>query len=139
MFEKILVTAALYPAREAAGKGNLDAMFDLLTHVIEGRHTRQCGDTAFEIITVMFDHPDFSQNLPRAWAVYVLCSHAEQLLYRAGKNTRREMIERSCDYLQWVVEAMLCAPRRMWNYEQLAYAVGWISEHAPQLQEEPAS
>ena len=135
MFEKILVTEELLPVREAASQGDLDAMFTLLNHVINGHHTKLCGDTAFILINAMFDHEEFPDNLPRAWATYRLCSQAEHSLYQAGKNTQKEMIERSCDYLQWMIESMICAPRWMWNYELLEYAIQWIDQHTPKIQE----
>lgn len=136
MFEKILVTGDLLPIREAACEGDLDALISLTRHVLAGKHTLQSGEAAFDILHVIFDHKDFYENLPRAWGVYVLCSQAEQLLYREGKKNRKEYLTRSYDYLQWLVKAMLHAPRPMWDYELLEYAITWMKEHAPKLREE---
>lgn len=135
MFEKIIVADELYPVREAAREGDLSAMFNLADHVVRGKHTRQCGETAFEIINAMFDHKSFTQDLPRVWEVFKLCSLAEQLLYREGKSSFKEFIKCSCDYLQWMIEAIISAPRQRWDYRLLAYGIDWIKEHDSQYHE----
>ena len=135
MFENILVSGELLPLREAASQGDLDAMLILADHVLEGKNTKACGETAFGIINKMFAHKDFTQNLPRAWEVYILCCNAEQLLYWQGKNTYLGYIKRCCDYLQWLIEVQTQAPRSMWNYRQLEACLAWIRENEPKLQE----
>jgi hypothetical protein len=133
MFDDMLVTGELLPLRKAASAGDLDAMFMLTNQVLEGKNTRACGDTAFRIINVMFDHEAFKQNLPRAWGVYLLCSRAEYQLYREGKNSYRQYITRSCDYLQWLIEMQTSAPRRLWNYGQLERCIVWLRENEARL------
>lgn len=132
-FRNILVTPELLPVRDAAGCNDLEAMFTLLNHVLQGKYTRQCGQTAFEIINIILDHEELKDDLPRAWNVYFLSSQAVQLLYQQGKNSYQEAIRSSCNYLQWMIDAMISAPRWMWNYPQLEYAMNWIKAHEPQI------
>lgn len=138
MFNHILVTQDILPIRHAASQGDLDALFALLKHVLEGKEAQRCSGLAFNLISAMFNHPDFKQNLPRAWHAYFLCSEAEKLLYEEGKSSYSHYLENACDYLKSVIEIMTVTPCQMWNFELLDYCIDWIKEHEPLLREELA-
>lgn len=139
MFERIIVSEELYPTRKAAEDGHLNAMILLADHVVRGMHTKQCAETAFKIINAIFDHEEFTNELPRAWGVFLTCSRAQQLLYREGKSSLRDSIQHSCDYLRWMVEAIVSAPSWMWDFALLEYGIDWIRENEPFLWAEPTS
>lgn len=136
MFDSIIVAEELLPIRNAAGQGDIDAMFALADHVVKGKHTRQSGKIANQIIGEMYKRDDFSNNYTRAWNTYVLNVCALKLMQLEGEISYRQYIEDSCDYLQYMIDSMTSAPRQMWNYEQLENCIAWIRENEPKLREE---
>lgn len=139
MFEKILVTEELYSIREAACRMDLNAMVKLANHVLQGKYTKQCGDTAFDILNSIFDHPALNQNLHRACEVYEMCSKAETLLYKQGKVSHQDYVKYSCDYLQWMMKLMVNYPCRMWDFNLMSRSIKWVETMQRELQESPVS
>ena len=135
MFDDILVTGELLPIREAASKGDLDAMLILTDHVLEGKNTKACGETAFRIIVAMFKHNELKKNPRRCWEIFVQAANAEQLLYWQGKASYHDSIKGSCHFLQRLIEAQVSTPRHLWNYRQMESCLAWIRENEPKLQD----
>lgn len=136
MFEHIIVAEELLPLREAACKGDIEAIFVLAKQVLEGKRAAKSGKNGYFIVNSMFYHDDFKKNLYRFWDTYVMMVDVLQLQYYEGNISLKEYIEDSCNYLQWMIDCMTAAPRHMWNYRQLENCIAWIREHEAKLQEE---
>mgnify|MGYP000862945865 CR=1 FL=1 len=136
MFEHIIVTKELLPIRDAACNGDIDAMFTLADHIVQGKYTKQSGKNADTVIDRMYGHPDFIKDPYRAWDTYVMTVCALKLMQQEGEITYHEYIGDSCMYLQMMISCMTSAPRHMWNYQQLENCIAWIRENEPKLQEE---
>ena len=138
MFDHIIVAEELLPVRQAAGKGDIDAMFSLLEHIIRGEHTAKSGRNADYVLSQMLDHDESTSNHKRFWNTLIIKVHTFKLLYQEGEISYREYIREGCDYLQIMIKSMTGSPRQYWNYNQLINCIDWIRENEPKLQEEEA-
>jgi hypothetical protein len=138
LFDHIIVAEELLPVRQAAGEGDIEAMFSLLEHIIRGEHTAKSGRNANFVLSQMFGHKDSTSNHKRFWNTLIIQVHTFKLLHKEGEISYREYIEDGCTYLQMMIESMTGSPRRYWNYNQLINCIDWIRENEPKLQEEEA-
>ena len=136
MFEKIIVSESLLPVREKACEGDIEAMFELANHVIEGNETKPCGDTAFQIISTMFNHKDFLNNPPRIWNTFILCTWALKLQKKVGKISYSKYIEDSCFYLARMIDGMTSQPREIWDIDKLQNCLQWIQDNEDKIESE---
>ena len=134
LFEHIIVAEELLPVRDAASTGDIDAMFTLLEHILQGKHTAKSGKNADSVLDQMFVHEDSSRDHKRLWNSLVLKVHTLKLLHQEGELSYHEYIEHGCDYLQILIETMTGSPRQYWDYTQLINCIDWIRENEPKLE-----
>lgn len=139
LFDHIIVAQELLPTRDAAGKGDIEAMFTLADHIVKGIYTARSGENADFVLDRMFGHEQFADNHKRAWNTYVVKVHTLRLLFQEGKIDYAEYIRESCDYLQMMIASMSGSPRQYWNHRQLVNCINWIAEHEAMLEEEASS
>jgi hypothetical protein len=136
MFDNLIVTNKLLPIRNAASLGDINAIFELLEHVLKGKQTARSGEYAEQLLAALFDHKDFACNAKRAWNCYVLKVHALRILYEEGEMAYEHYLKEGCDYLQMMVKSMAECPREYWDHDQMINAIIWIRDNEPESEEE---
>lgn len=136
MFNQIIVSEEILPVREAASLGDIDAMYKLTEHILNGKQTARTSRYAENVLDAMFKHPDFLKDLQRFCNCYVMRTTLLRIRYQEELISYRDYVEQSCDYLQMMIDCMTTAPRHMWNYSQLINCIDWIAEHEKTLNEE---
>lgn len=136
MFDHVIVAQELLPLREAAGKGDIDAMFELADAIVKGRFTKASSEAADPLIDAMLNHPDFRKDLQRFCNTLVMMTHFLQLQWKEGKIDRRTYLQRSCTHLQQMIQCMTLAEPEYWDKVQLRDCLDWIITFEPELKED---
>lgn len=138
LFEHIIVSEELLPVRDAASKGDIEAMFALVDHILKGKHTARSGKNAAAVLGQMFGHEDSTKDHRRFWNTLVMKVHALKLQHQEKEISYEEYIREGCDYLQMLIESMTGSPRQFWNYNQLINCIAWIRDNEPKLHDQEA-